>query len=362
MGAVPGDSSVKKRWITVDMHTHVLPKSWPDFAARHGGEDWPWMRPIEGRAPGYGAIPGREEASSRAMLMQGSQDFRPVISPCWDIAERLDDMARDGIDHQIISATPILFQWHRPAAVALDVARHFNTQLLEMCAEDGQGRLSALCQVPLQDVDLACEEASRAFSEGHVGVQVGNHHGPQDMDAPGLVAFLRHCAAEGIPVLVHPWDMMDSEERLSRFMLKWTVGMPAETQLSIAAMILGGAFDDLAEDLKVCFAHGGGSFAFLLGRLENAYRHRDIARGRAAHPPSHYTRRFSCDSAVFDERSLRCLVDVMGVERVMLGSDYPFPLGEQRVGSLVRGAGFLSQADKDAILGGNAREFFNLRC
>lgn len=319
------------------------------------------MRSISGRAPGYGALAGREEASSRAMLMQGSSDFRPVISACWDMAERLDDMDRDGIDHQIISATPILFQWHRPAQAALDVARHFNDALLDMCAESPAGRVSALCQVPLQDVDVACEEASRAAAAGHVGVQIGNHHGAADLDEPQLVTFLGHCAAEEIPVLVHPWDMLDSEARLSRFMLKWTVGMPAETQLSIAAMILGGAFDRLDQKLKVCFAHGGGSFAFLLGRLENAYLHRDIARGVAEHPPSHYLDRFSCDSAVFDHRSLRCLVDVVGTERVMLGSDYPFPLGEQQVGSLVRSADFLDQAAKDAILGGNAREFFNLK-
>ena len=154
--------------------------------------------------------------------------------------------------------------------------------------------------------------------------------------------------------------MPDFDGRLSRFMLKWTVGMPAETQLSIAAMILGGAFDRLSGDLKVIFAHGGGSFAFLLGRLENAYLHRDIARGVAEQPPSAYVNRFSCDSAVFDERSLRCLVDVMGVDRVMLGSDYPFPLGEQQVGKLVRGASFLSDDEKAAILGGNAVDFFSL--
>ena len=147
------------------------------------------------------------------------------------------------------------------------------------------------------------------------------------------------------------------------FMFTYAFGAPLAGQLGDMydpSMVLGGAFDRLPTSLRLCFAHGGGSFAFLLGRLENAYRHRDIARGKASRPPSAYVERFSCDSAVFDERSLRCLVDVMGVERVMLGSDYPFPLGEQRVGSLVRGAEFLSQADKDAILGGNAREFFNL--
>ena len=105
--------------------------------------------------------------------------------------------------------------------------------------------------------------------------------------------------------------------------------MPMETHLSITSMILGGAFDRLPADLRLCFAHGGGAFAFLLGRLENAWHERKIARGRSLHPPSHYLDRFSIDSAVFDSRALRLLVDTFGASRVMLGSDYPFPLGEQ---------------------------------
>lgn len=123
---------------------------------------------------------------------------------------------------------------------------------------------------------------------------------------------------EGIAVLVHPWDML-GKERTSKYMMGWTVGMPAETQLSIVAMILSGAFDELPRSLKICFAHGGGSFAFLLGRLQNAWIHRDIARGNSKHPPMHYVDRFSVDSAVFDEKALQLLVETMGAERVMLG-------------------------------------------
>jgi aminocarboxymuconate-semialdehyde decarboxylase len=304
--------------------------------------------------------PNQGGDAQKAMLMQGATEFRPVHYACWDIPRRLADMDEDSIDHQMISAAPILFQWHRPPQHGLDVAMHFNDKALDMCVAEGQGRLSALCQVPMQDVDLACAEASRACANGCVGVQLGNHHGSQDMDAPAVVAFLKHCAAEDIAVMVHPWDMMDDQERLSRFMMKWTVGMPAETQLSIAVMILGGAFDELPSNLKIMFAHGGGSFAFLLGRLENAYIHRDIARGKAAHPPSHYLDRFTTDSAVFNHAALRCLTDTMGTGRVMLGSDYPFPLGEQRVGKLIRSAPFLSDADKAAMLGGNAIDFFGL--
>jgi len=125
-------------------------------------------------------------------------------------------------------------------------------------------------------------------------------------------------------------------------------------------MILGGAFDRLPRSLKICFAHGGGSFAFLLGRLENAWHNRDLARGLSAHPPSRYVERFYVDSAVFDARALRLLIEVMGEERVMLGSDYPFPLGEQRVGKLIRDMDGLGAGARNKLLAENARRFLGL--
>jgi len=140
----------------------------------------------------------------------------------------------------------------------------------------------------------------------------------------------------------------------------WTVSMPAETQLSIVALILGGGFDRLPANLRICFAHGGGSFAFLLGRLENAWHNRDLARGVSKHPPSHYLDRFYVDSAVFDARALRLLVDTMGEDRVMLGSDYPFPLGELRVGKLLRDMQGLGDAARAKLLAGNAHRFLGL--
>mmetsp|Transcript_30962 Transcript_30962/g.89952 ORF Transcript_30962/g.89952 Transcript_30962/m.89952 type:complete len:168 (+) Transcript_30962:27-530(+) len=130
--------AAQRRGIVVDTHTHFLPLAWPDWEARFGGEAWPWMRPNLHGDP------------TRAMLMQGEEEFRPVLSACWDVAKRVEDMDRDGVDHQIISATPILFQWHRKAEEALVVAQHFNDAALEMSAQAG-GRMSALCQVPLQD-------------------------------------------------------------------------------------------------------------------------------------------------------------------------------------------------------------------
>src|SRR6059058_4926959 len=174
----------------IDIHTHFLPRTWPDLAARFGTPDWPWLK---------------HSGSGRAVLMVGDEEFRPVTSACWDAAVRLEAM------------------------------------------------------------DRACRELTRAMADGHVGVHIGNHVGARDLNDEGLITFLEHCAGEGAAVFVHPWDMM-APERMSRYQLPWLVAMPAETQLSILWLILSGALERLPRSLKLCFAHGGGSFPYLLGR------------------------------------------------------------------------------------------------
>ncbi|GAB3113639.1 amidohydrolase [Aestuariicella hydrocarbonica] len=327
----------------VDMHTHFVPERWPDLAERFGTPDWPWLKHTE---------------AGRGMLMVGEKAFRPVYEALWNPVLRLEEMDRDGVDIQIMCATPVLFGYDRPVRHAAEAAAIFNDLALDMCSHRPQ-RLKALCQVPLQDIDAACTEVSRSKAQGHVGVQIGNHVGLKNLDDEGLVTFLQHCASERMPVLVHPWDML-GHERMPKYMLQWLVAMPAETQLSILSLILSGAFERIPKELKLCFAHGGGSFAFTLGRVENAWQHRDIVREDCPHPPSHYTDRFYVDSAVFSEDSLELLVNVMGEERVLLGSDSPFPLGEQQVGKLVRGHATFSAERKQKILGLNALDFFAL--
>ncbi len=327
----------------IDIHNHFFPRDWPDLAARYGTPNWPWIKHTE---------PGKAE------IMVGDRFFRQIYSACWDPEVRLSEMDRDGVEIQVLSATPVLFAYERPLEHALDCARLFNDAALELCAR-GKGRLKSLCQVPLQDIEASCKELSRCMLAGHLGVQIGNHVGEKNLDDPGIVTFLHHCADEGAAVLVHPWDML-GPQRMPKYMMPWTVGMPAETHLGIVAMILGGAFDKLPKHLRICFAHGGGSFAFLLGRLDNAWQHHPVARGVCELAPSQYVNRFSVDSAVFDQRALEFLVGTMGAERVMLGSDYPFPLGEHRVGSLIRSSQ-LAGAAKDRLLGGNAVEFLGLQ-
>jgi aminocarboxymuconate-semialdehyde decarboxylase len=326
----------------VDLHSHFFPETWPDLAERFGTPDWPWMR---------------RDGPDQATVMMGSREFRPITSACWDADVRLGDMDRDGVDVQVVSATPVLFAYGRPAEQAMECARIFNDALLELCTK-GHGRLVPIAQVPLQDTELACRELERGLAAGMKGVQIGNHVGDRDLDDSALVEFLAYCASVGAPVFVHPWDMFGGC-RLEAWMLAWTVSMPAETQLSLNRMILGGAFDRLPRDLRICFAHGGGSFTFLLGRLENAWHRRDIVRGLSTAPPSTYLDRFEVDSSVYDQRALRYVVDVMGPSSVLLGSDYPFPLGEEHVGAVIRSCGFAPEMEQ-RLLGGNALEFLGM--
>ncbi len=325
----------------VDVHAHFYPLLTRAQGETLGLAETPWLR---------------DDGDGTGFMMAGDSEYRPVQAPLWDPRARLAQMDDTGVTVQVISATPMLFAYDAEPAVAERWSAMINDLAREMCETDPT-RLKSLCQVPLQDVDRACREARRAMDTGHVGIHIGNHVRGRNLDDPELERFLAFCGTEGIPVLIHPWDMF-APGRMTRYMLKWLVGMPAETHLAILSLILSGAFDRLPRDLRLCFAHGGGNFAAQIGRVDNAWRRRDIVRVDCPHPPSSYADRFSVDSAVFSDDALALLVAVMGTERILMGSDYPFPLGEIEPGQLVATSAHLSEGDRARILGGNAARFF----
>lgn len=323
--------------LVTDVHTHYVPQGWPEL-------------------PGIGPRPAlRVDSPKTATIMLGETPFRKISDSAWNADVRLSAMAEHGIDRQVLSPTPVFFSYDQPGDAAAEIAAIFNDLALEIAAQ-APGTLIPFCQVPLQDTDAACRELERAGEAGHRGVEIGNHVGDRDLDDAGIVTFLQHAAALGVPVFVHPWDMPTSP-RTNRWMAQWLVGMPAETHLSLLAMVLGGVFDRIGPELRICFAHGGGSFPFWVGRMDNAWRERGDVVRVSEQPPSAYLDRFLVDSVVFDEPALRLLVERMGAERVLLGTDYPYPLGEQQPGAMIRKAEFLSDAERAMLLGGNAERF-----
>ncbi|XDZ52479.1 amidohydrolase family protein [Neisseriaceae bacterium CLB008] len=325
----------------IDIHSHFFPKLSQAEAAALNRATAPWLKVSADKRLGD--------------IYIDDQPFRPVYDALWDGKVRLEALDQQGLDVQIVCATPVMFAYAEPIAKAEAWNQRMNDLGSEFCAAD-PNRLKVLAQVPLQDIDAACKEVSRVKKNGHVGVQIGNHVGDKSLNDEGILTFLNHCAAENMPVLVHPWDMM-GDVRMEKWMLKWLVSMPAETQLGGLSLILSGAMNRLSPDLKICLAHGGGSLPYLIGRVDNAWRHRDIVREDCPELPSSYLNRFWVDSAVFDPDALMFLVNKMGADRVMLGSDTPFPLGEQQVGALVANSPLEAQV-KQNILGDNAAQFF----
>lgn len=325
----------------IDAHTHYVPSRWPDLSeAVCEQPDWPWLKPVSER---------------EAIIMVGSEEFRRIGDECWAPEVRRADMAESGVTTQVVSPTPVFFEYARSPREAAGVAKVFNDIAREMFADAGDEFLT-FCQVPLQDADLACAELDRSLANGHVGVEIGNHVGDRDLDDEGILTFLQHCAEVGAPVFVHPWDMPTSP-RLARWMGRWLAGMPAETHLSLLSLVLSGAFDRLPESLRIAFAHGGGSFAFWLGRVENAWNRSPHVNRDSDKPPSSYLGRFYVDSVVFDERALRLLVDTVGLDRVLVGSDYPYPLGELPVGRVLEDADWLDDSGRGMIRTTNAHRF-----
>ena len=328
----------------IDLHTHILPERWPDLRERYGYGGFP---AIEHHAPGC------------ARLTIDGRPFRDIGASCWSSAVRLADCDRDGVTMQVLSTVPVMFSyWARPEH-GLDLARRLNDHLAEVVA-GAPARFVGLGTLPLQAPRLAVTELERCVHElGFAGVQIGTHVNDWNLDAAELFPVFEAAATLDVAVFVHPWDML-GRERMPKYWLPWLVGMPAESSLAICSLIFGGVLERLPK-LRVAVAHGGGAFPFTLGRIEHGFRVRpDLCAIDNPVAPSAYLHRLVFDSLVHDERALRFLVDLIGAERIALGSDYPFPLGEHRPGALIEALGGIDGRDRARMLWGTAAELLRL--
>ena len=209
--------------------------------------------------------------------------------------------------------------------------------------------------MPLQDSDLAVAELERCIGQlGLAGIQIGSHVGSRDLDDAAIFPVLERAAELGAAVFVHPWDMLGAE-RMTRYWLPWLVGMPTECTLAICAVIFGGVLERLPA-LRIGFAHGGGSFPGTFGRIERGFEARpDLVAVDNPVAPRAYLGRFWVDALVHDPHMLRLVIDLLGADRVALGSDYPFPLGEALPGATIDAMSELTSAARDSLRSGAAR-------
>lgn len=332
--------------LKIDSHNHILPSSMPDFKAKFGHGGFITLKEVEG------------EPTLRDMVRDDGVFFRRVEENCLSLEARLKEMDEYNVDVQVLSTVPVLFCYWAPGHEAAEVARFLNTDLAQKVAQYPK-RFVGLASVPMQDPKYAESELRYAMTElGLAGVQIGSHIGDVNLDDESLTGFFSACEELGAAIMVHPWDMM-GKETMPNYWLPWLVGMPAETSRAICSMIFGGVFDRHPK-LKVMFAHGGGSFPATIGRIEHGFNVRpDLCATKISKSPRTYIDRFYIDSITHDERALNYILDLMGPSQVMLGTDYPFPLGELTPGRLIEGMG-LDEKTQARLLGGSALEWLGM--
>ena len=330
---------------TIDLHTHILPQALPDLRARYGRGGFVTLEP---GAPGRGR-----------MMIDGSL-FRDIPDTTWDPGRRLAECDRDGVAVQVLSTVPVMFSYWAEPDHALDLARLLNDHIAATVAAAPK-RFIGLGTLPLQAPDLAIPELERCVRElGMAGVQIGTHVNAWNLDQPELFPVFERARDLDAAVFVHPWDMM-GKERMPRYFLPWLVGMPAEASLAICSLIFGGVLDRLP-GLRIGFAHGGGAFPGTLGRIERGFATRpDLCAVNTSIGPRQQAGDLYFDTLVHDPDALRYLIKLFGAERLALGSDYPFPLGETPPGGLIASIPELLEGERDRLRAGTALEFLNRR-
>jgi len=329
----------------IDLHTHILPPALPDLKARYGYGGFVSLHP--------------SGAGRTRMMIDGSL-FREVPDTTWDPARRLEECDRLGVAVQVLSTVPVMFCYWAEPEHTLDLARLLNDQIAATVAVRPK-RFVGLGTLPLQAPDLAVGELERCVKGlGLAGVEIGTHVNAWNLDQSELFPVFEAARDLQAVVFVHPWDMMGSE-RMPRHWLPWLVGMPAEASLAICSLMLGGVLERLP-GLRIAFAHGGGAFPGTLGRVEHGYHARpDLCATATRLSPRAQIDRIYVDALVHDPEALRFLLKIFGPERIALGSDYPFPLGEAQPGRLIESLGDIGPAARDRLLAGTALELLGRR-
>jgi len=328
--------------LKIDMHTHILPKSMPNWTEKFG----------------YGKfIELIHNDNGTADMIQGGQFFRTIKENCWDEHLRIEEYKKYETQVQVVCTIPVMFSYWAKTNDCVALSQFLNDHIAELVQKYPKNYIG-LGTIPMQDTQAAVDELERIKKIGLVGIQIGSNINDENLSEDKFFPIFETCQRLGLAVMIHPWQMMGFDS-MKKYWLPWLVGMTAETSRAACSMIFGGVLERLPE-LRVCFSHAGGSFLPTIGRIEHGFNCRpDLVAIDNPVNPRNYLGKFWVDSITHDIDALEYILKMQGSNRVCLGSDYPFPLGDLEIGKFIEESG-LNAADKENIFHNATLEWLQL--
>lgn len=295
----------------IDIHTHVVPESFPEMPGRDAGAYWPSMA---------------AQSCGHNIMIDG-RVYRKVDNRCWNCDRRQSDMAESRIGVQVLSPMPELFSYWMEIGHAKTLIRYINEYTAKRVA-DGQGQFVGLAGVPLQDVPAAIDELLYAKKElGMAGVEIGTNVNGKPLGHPDFEPFFAAAASAGAAIFVHPIRPAGMDRLIGPPNLEQLVAFPGETGLCAMSLITSGLMTKYP-DLRIAFSHGGGTLNALLPRIAHGRQCFPKVQALLSESPVETARKFFFDTLVYDLPTLRRLIEVFGDTQLCVGTDYPFDIKE----------------------------------
>ena len=327
----------------IDIHCHVVPEHFPAYAGKNRDTPWPSMA---------------EAHACHKHVMISGKVYRTVSDGCWSVPRRIADMDTARVTRQVLSPMPELFSYWLPLDDAKVLVRYINEQMAGMIAQAPE-RFVGLGAVPLQDLDAAVREMEHCLGAlKFSGIEIASHVNGKSIGDPHFAPFFAEAERRGAAIFVHALRPA-GQERIVGPMPEQAVAFPGDIALGCASMITGGTAAKLPK-MRIAFSHGGGAMPILLPRLEHAWKKIPKAKETLVEAPTTTARRFYYDDLVFDPQAIRFLVQQYGASQILLGTDYPFAMGDtDPLGTLSKTG--LDAATVEGITSGNAIRFLGLK-
>ena len=294
----------------IDTHTHFVPQQIPAETGRN--PLWPSV----------------EHRGETAAVMVDGKVFRLVDSRSWDAARRLDDMALDDVSVQVVSPMPELLSHWFPSGDADALCRHVNEGIAALCA-DHPRHFVGIGMVPMQDIPLAARRMEEIRSLGLRGIEIGTHINGMALGDARLDDVFAAAEQAGLMLMIHPLHPLGLDRMGGRPELAAAAAFPLETAFAAASLMTHGVLERFPK-LRILLSHGGGALSWILPRLAHGYALGPPLQNLFAKDPAEIAKSFYYDTILYDRSALQYLTEKVGVDRLVVGSDYPFTIKQDR--------------------------------